>query len=74
MKTWFCLTSWYMDNGRTGAAITARKEAERMPESSRKSTASRDIYTDWYGSLDEAQDAAKEVLSISASPEPFTEI
>ena len=74
MKTWFCVTSWYMDDGRTGAAITDRKSAETMPESTRRPTRSRDIYTDWYGSLDAAQAAAKEVLSISAGKEPFTEI
>lgn len=60
MKTWYCVTSSFDDKGRVTAAITATREAEEKPESSYTSTARKDIYNDWFESIDEAQDYVKE--------------
>lgn len=51
MKTWYCVTSSFDNRGRVTANITATKEAE----STYTSTSRKDIYNDWFESLDEAQ-------------------
>ena len=56
MKTWYCVTSSFDDRGRCVAAITATKEAEEYPESTYTSTRRKDIYNDWFGSIEEAQE------------------
>ena len=56
MKTWYCATSSFDDKGRVTAAITATKEAEECPESTFKSTSRKDIYNDWFGSAEEAEE------------------
>lgn len=55
MKTWYCVTSSFDDKGRVTAAVTATREAESKPDSGFTSTARKDIYTDWFESLEEAQ-------------------
>ena len=55
MKTWYCVTSSFDNRGRVTANITATKEAETCPESTYTSTSRKDIYNDWFESLDEAQ-------------------
>lgn len=54
MKTWYCVTSSFDDRGRVTANITATKEAKACPESTYTSTSRKDIYNDWFESLDEA--------------------
>ena len=56
MKTWYCVTSSFDNKGRVTAAITATKEAEECPESGYTSTSRKDIYTDWFGSIEEAEE------------------
>lgn len=60
MKTWYCVTSSFDDKGRVTAGVTATREAEEQPESSYTSTARKDIYKDWFESLEEAQKYVKE--------------
>lgn len=55
MKTWYCVVSTFDNSGRVTAAITDTRRAESQPESSYTSTTKKDIYTDWFGSLKEAQ-------------------
>ena len=55
MKTWYCVTSSFDNRGRVTANITATKEAETCPKSTYTSTSRKDIYNDWFESLDEAQ-------------------
>ena len=57
MKTWYCVTTAYYDNGKATAAITSIVEAEDKPEGSYTSARDRDVYLDWYGSLTEAEKA-----------------
>lgn len=54
MKTFYCVTSSFDDYGRVTANITATVEAESKPESTYKSTRRKDIYSDWFDTLDEA--------------------
>ena len=55
MKTYFCVTSAFYNDGRVTAAITESKEAEQKPESTNKSLRDRDIYSDWFESNQEAE-------------------
>lgn len=55
MKIWYCVTSSFDDKGRVTAGVTATQEAESKPESTFTSTARKDIYCDWFGSLKEAR-------------------
>ncbi len=55
MKTWYCVTTAFYDNGRVVAAITDTKEAEKKPESTCSELRSRDVYNDWFGSVEEAK-------------------
>lgn len=54
MKTWYCVTSSFDDRGRVTAGITGTVEAEEQPEQGYKSTRTKDIYTDYFGSYEEA--------------------
>jgi hypothetical protein len=62
-KTWYCVTSSFDDKGRVTAAITATKEASQQPESGYKSMSQKDIYTDWFASLEEAREKVKALLN-----------
>lgn len=55
MKTWYCVTSSFDDTGNVTAAITATKEADECPESACSHTSRKDVYNDWFGSIEEAQ-------------------
>lgn len=55
MKTYWCVTTSVDDRGRVVSNITNTVEAACKPENSSKSTARRDIYNDWFESLEEAQ-------------------
>lgn len=59
-KTWYCVTSSFDDRGRVTAAITNTCEAVVKPERRFVSTRRKDIYNDWYGSIEEANRAVKE--------------
>lgn len=63
MKTWYCVVTAYDDRGRVTAAIVDTKESEDEPESSYTSTTRKDIYMDWFGSQEEAQEHVKEALA-----------
>ena len=60
MKTWYCVTTAYYDNGKTTAAITGITEAERKPEDYSISSRDRDVYLDWYETLAEAEKAVRD--------------
>ena len=54
MKTFYCVTSTFDNRGRATAAITASVQAEAKPENTFKSTSRKDIYNDWFDSMDKA--------------------
>ncbi len=59
MKKFYCVTSAVDNYGRCTAAITAEREADTKPESKFTSTSRKDIYNDWFDSITEAREFAK---------------
>lgn len=55
MKTFYCVATTIKDNGQCSCKIIDSIEAETKPESKYKSTSRADYYTDWFGTLEEAQ-------------------
>lgn len=54
MKIWYCVTSSFDNRGRVTAAITGTVEAAEQPKQGYKSTRTKDIYVDYFGSHKEA--------------------
>ena len=52
----YCVTSSFDDKGHTNAMITDCIESDQKPENTFKSTARKDIYSDWFDSIEEAKD------------------
>jgi hypothetical protein len=55
-KTYYCVVSKVDDNGNGCANLVDAVEAEEKPEDTVRVTARADIYTDWFESLEEAQE------------------
>jgi len=55
LKTFWCVTSSFDDHGRVAVNITQTVDVAEKPESSFARTGRKDIYNDWFGSLEEAQ-------------------
>lgn len=60
LKMFWCVTSSFDDRGRVVAGITRTVEAMVKPEHSSRSTARKDIYNDWFDSLEAAQEWVKQ--------------
>ena len=60
MKTYWCVTSSFDDRGRATAAVTDSIKAISKPESTFISTSRKDIYNDWFDSLEAARDDAEQ--------------
>lgn len=60
MKPYWCVTTSVNNRGRVVANITNRIEAICKPENTFTSTSRRDVYNDWFGSLEEAEAFVKE--------------
>ena len=56
MKKYYCVTSAFYDDGRVVAGITGSREAERKPESRCTEKSDRDIYEDWFESMEQARE------------------
>lgn len=56
MKPYFCVTTSVYDSGKVIAAITSTIQAVCKPENSSKSLNRKDIYNDWFDTLEEAQE------------------
>ncbi len=63
-RLWFCVTSSVLDDGTTAANITDTKRSSQKPESRVKYLSRKDIYTDWYGSREEAEAAVIEARTV----------
>mgnify|MGYP000283895748 CR=1 FL=1 len=61
MATYWCVTSVFFDNGRTLAAITGTVEADIKPKNTYTELRDRDVYTDWFNNIKEANEHVKEV-------------
>jgi hypothetical protein len=62
MKTFYCVTSEFYDNGTVKAAITNRIQAEEKPEDKEAETAIADVYQEWYDTEVEARKAVRDAL------------
>ena len=55
LKMFWCVTTSFDDRGRVVSSITRTVEAAVKPENRYTSTSRKDIYTDWFDSLEAAQ-------------------
>ena len=56
MKTYWCVTTSIYDNGRVISAITNSIQAVKKPKNKSKALRTKDIYHDWFGSKEEAEE------------------
>lgn len=60
MKTYYCVTTKFYDNGDVMAGMTDIREAEVKPESEFKELPTCDVYKDWFRTRKEAEQFIKE--------------
>ena len=60
MKKYFVVVSTFDNRGNVTASIVDTVEAEKKPEQGYKSTRSKDIYTDYFDSFEEAKEFVEE--------------
>lgn len=65
-KSYYCVTSAYFDNGRVTAAITMSIKAASKPQDHSTNARDRDIYTEWYDNLADAEKAVAEARAESS--------
>ncbi len=59
-KPYWCVTTSIDDRGRVVANITGKINAACKPENAFTRTSRRDIYRDWFGSYEEAEEFVRE--------------
>lgn len=69
LREYYCVTSSYDDNGRTVAAITDIRWAEKRPKGDFHETRKKDIYIDWF---DNPKDAEEYVMNVRRECEPYS--
>lgn len=60
MKIYYCVTTVIYDNGRITANFTGIVESNKKPENTYNCTKTRDIYNDWFETLEEANEFIEE--------------
>lgn len=60
MATYWCVTSVFFDSGRTIAKITGTVNADTKPNNTYTELRDRDVYTDWFGDIKEANKHVEE--------------
>ena len=60
MKIYYQVTTTVYDDGRVSCAITGTIEAESKPENHCTEKRDRDIYADWFDTIEEAEAFVKE--------------
>ena len=60
LKTFYCVTIAIYDDGRVTAGITSTVQSIKKPLSKYKNLRRKDIYNDWFATLEEAQAFIKE--------------
>lgn len=68
-KTYYCVTSAYYDSGRVTAAITMTQKASTRPQNHQTIARDRDIYTEWYDNLADAEKAVADARAESSCRE-----
>lgn len=66
MKTYYCVTSSFYDDGKVVVGITDAVEAQTKPKNTVVATNKCDIYNDWFGSEEEARAFAKAAKRVEA--------
>lgn len=56
MATFYCTSMVIKDNGSTSCNVVCSVEADVKPENKHTSTRHADYYTDWFDTLEEAQE------------------
>lgn len=69
LKTYYCVTSAYHDSGRVTAAITMSRKCSIKPSDHKSSHYDRDIYTEWYDNLTDAEKAVADARAESTPRE-----
>lgn len=62
MKKYYGVITTFDDHGKVTANLIDTKEGEKKPENEFKSTKQKDIYIDWFDSLEEANEHITESL------------
>ena len=64
MKTYYSVTTTVYDNGRVAAAVTGSVEAGSRPVNHCTEKRDRDIYCDWFDTIEEAQALVKQAKEV----------
>lgn len=64
LKTYYCVTSRFYNDGRMSATISTNVKEYRIPEATYQSTATCDIYNDWFESYLEAKQFVQETKEL----------
>ena len=60
MKAYYCVCTTVYDSGRLIVALVDSREAESIPESHCTEKLDRDIYQDWFETIEEAKEFVKQ--------------
>ena len=64
MKTFWCVTTSVYDSGKVIAAITNRIQAVKKPENESRELRGKDVYHDWFGSKEEADQFVEDAKNV----------
>ena len=64
MKTYYCVTTSFDNRGRVTASITNNIKAESKPENTCTCIRRKDIYNDYFESIEEAKKFVEEVKTV----------
>ncbi len=64
MRKFWCVTTSFDNRGNVTSGITDCIEADEMPKGVFMSTKQKDIYSDWFDSLEEAQEFVEEARQV----------
>ena len=68
LKTYYCVTSRFFDDGSVTVAITTNAKEASCPRASFASTPTCDVYHDWFGSYAEALRFVKVTKTMYGNP------
>lgn len=62
-RTWYCVVSSYYNDGHVTAGVVGKMKASERPRGSYTETRDKDVYTDWFGSPEEAREHVEACLN-----------
>lgn len=66
LKKFYCVTSAFHDSGQVVAAVTMTRQYAEKPDNHFTEGRDRDIYTEWYDNLEDANNAVREARAESS--------